>query len=241
MIVIFIAVFLGAVIKGAVGIGLSLFSVPIITFFLPPTSSMILLCIPVLITNILQMEIQKGIGSFRFGPMFIALVVGIILGCNLILHVELTTISQIIAISIIFAATVNLFGMNLKFIKPQFEKIFTVLLGFFSGIIGGLSNMYAPYILCYLVSTNLEKEDLIRTIAAMYLIGSIIIFPIWIYNGLGTMNDLILSSFLLVPALFGQKIGTRIRNRISNKNFKRIILYILMVIGITLLIKNVKN
>ena len=60
MIVIFIAVFLGAVIKGAVGIGLSLFSVPIITFFLPPTSSMILLCIPVLITNILQMEIQKN-------------------------------------------------------------------------------------------------------------------------------------------------------------------------------------
>ena len=100
--------------------------------------------------------------------------------------------------------------------------------------------MYAPYILCYLVSSNLAKEDLIRTIAAMYLIGSIIIFPIWIYNGLGTMNDLILSTFLLVPALFGQKIGTRIRNRISNKNFKRIILYILMVIGITLLIKNVK-
>ena len=117
----------------------------------------------------------------------------------------------------------------------------TMFLGFFSGIIGGLSNMYAPYILCYLVSTDLNKEDLIRTIAAMYLIGSVIIFPIWIYNGLGTINDLILSSLLLVPALLGQKIGTKIRDKISNKNFKRIILYILMVIGITLLIKNIKS
>ena len=241
MVIIFVAVFFGAVIKGAVGIGLSLFSVPVITFFLPPTSSMILLCIPVLITNILQMEIQKGVRSFRFVPMFITLVIGIILGCNLILQVQLKTISQIIAISIIFAATVNLFGINLKFIKPHFEKIFTMFLGFFSGIIGGLSNMYAPYILCYLVSTDLNKEDLIRTIAAMYLIGSVIIFPIWIYNGLGTINDLILSSLLLVPALLGQKIGTKIRDKISNKNFKRIILYILMVIGITLLIKNIKS
>ena len=241
MVIIFVAVFFGAVIKGAVGIGLSLFSVPVITFFLPPTSSMILLCIPVLITNILQMEIQKGARSFRFFPMFITLVIGIILGCNLILQVQLKTISQIIAISIIFAATVNLFGINLKFIKPHFEKIFTMFLGFFSGIIGGLSNMYAPYILCYLVSIDLNKEDLIRTIAAMYLIGSVIIFPIWIYNGLGTINDLILSSLLLVPALLGQKIGTKIRDKISNKNFKRIILYILMVIGITLLIKNIKS
>lgn len=241
MIIIFVAVFLGAVIKGAVGIGLSLFSVPVITFFLPPTSSMILLCIPVLITNILQMEIQKGVGSFRFVPMFIALVIGIIIGCNLILQVQLKTISQIIAISIIFAATVNLFGINLKFIKLHFEKIFTIFLGFFSGIIGGLSNMYAPYILCYLVSTDLNKDDLIRTIAAMYFIGSVVIFPIWIYNELGTINDLILSSLLLIPALLGQKIGTKIRDKISNENFKRIILYILMVIGLTLLIKNIKS
>ncbi len=241
MIIIFVAVFLGAVIKGAVGIGLSLFSVPVITFFLPPTSSMILLCIPVLVTNILQMEIQKGFGSFRFVPMFIALVIGIIIGCNLILQVQLKTISQIIAISIIFAATVNLFGINLKFIKLHFEKIFTIFLGFFSGIIGGLSNMYAPYILCYLVSTDLNKDDLIRTIAAMYFIGSVVIFPIWIYNELGTINDLILSSLLLVPALLGQKIGTKIRDKISNENFKRIILYILMVIGLTLLIKNIKS
>lgn len=241
MIIIFVAVFLGAVIKGAVGIGLSLFSVPVITLFLSPTSSMILLCIPVLITNILQMEIQKGVGSFRFVPMFIALVIGIIIGCNLILQVQLKTISQIIAISIIFAATVNLFGINLKFIKLHFEKIFTIFLGFFSGIIGGLSNMYAPYILCYLVSTDLNKDDLIRTIAAMYFIGSVVIFPIWIYNELGTINDLILSSLLLLPALLGQKIGTKIRDKISNENFKRIILYILMVIGLTLLIKNIKS
>ena len=70
-------------------------------------------------------------------------------------------------------------------------------MGFFSGIIGGLSTMYSPYILAYLVSINLEKETLIRTMATLYFIGSIIIYPIWIYNGLGTFNDLIWSAFLV--------------------------------------------
>ena len=236
--IIFMSVFLGAIIKGAVGIGMSMFSVPIIAFFLPPTTAMILLCVPVLITNILQMQIKKGVGSYRFLPMFIALIFGIIIGCNLILEINLSTISQIIAVSIIFAAIINLFGINIKYINPNLERKLTIPLGFFSGIIGGLSSMYSPYILAYLVSTNLEKEALIRTMATMYFIGSIFIFPIWIYNGLGTLNDLIWSCLLLFPAILGQKIGTGIRSKISNENFKKIILYTLMIIGIFLLIKN---
>ena len=237
--IIFMSVFLGAIIKGAVGIGMSMFSVPIIAFFLPPTTAMILLCVPVLITNILQMQIKKGVGSYRFLPMFIALIFGIIIGCNLILEINLSTISQIIAVSIIFAAIINLFGINIKYINPILERKLTIPLGFFSGIIGGLSSMYSPYILAYLVSTNLEKEALIRTMATMYFIGSIFIFPIWIYNGLGTLNDLIWSCLLLFPAILGQKIGTSIRSKISNENFKKIILYTLMIIGISLLIKNI--
>ena len=237
--IIFMSVFLGAIIKGAVGIGMSMFSVPIIAFFLPPTTAMILLCVPVLITNILQMQIKKGVGSYRFLPMFIALIFGIIIGCNLILEINLSTISQIIAVSIIFAAIINLFGINIKYINPNLERKLTIPLGFFSGIIGGLSSMYSPYILAYLVSTNLEKEELIRTMATMYFIGSIFIFPIWIYNGLGTLNDLIWSCLLLFPAILGQKIGTGIRSKISNENFKKIILYTLMIIGISLLIKNI--
>ena len=239
IIIIFISVFLGAIIKGAVGIGMSMFSVPIIAFFLPPTTAMILLCVPVLITNILQMQIKNGVGSYRFLPMFIALILGIIIGCNLILEINLSTISQIIAVSIIFAAIINLFGINIKYINPILERKLTIPLGFFSGIIGGLSSMYSPYILAYLVSTNLEKEALIRTMATMYFIGSIFIFPIWIYNGLGTLDDLIWSCLLLFPAIFGQKIGTSIRSKISKENFKKIILYTLMIIGISLLIKNI--
>ena len=58
--------------------------------------------------------------------------------------------------------------------------------------------MYSPYILAYLVSVNLEKETLIRTMATLYFIGSIIIYPMWIFNGLGTFNDLIWSAFLVL-------------------------------------------
>ena len=58
---IFFSVFLGGIVKGSVGIGMSMFSVPIIAFILPPTKAMMLLCVPVVTTNFIQMSIKKGI------------------------------------------------------------------------------------------------------------------------------------------------------------------------------------
>jgi uncharacterized membrane protein YfcA len=67
----------------------------------------------------------------------------------------------------------------------------------------------------------------------------LLIFPIWFYNGLGNVNDIIWSLVLLFPAVIGQKIGTKIRDKITNDTFRRIILYTLIVIGVLLLIKNI--
>ena len=239
IIVIITSIFLGGIIKGAVGVGMSMFSVPVIAFFLPPTTAMILLCFPVLITNVLQMQFLKGIGSYRFLHLFIFLIIGLILGSKLILQIDFTTISQVMAIFIILSVMINFFGIKFAKIKPDFEKKFTIILGFLSGIIGGLSSMYSPLIIAYLVSLNLEKEFFIRTIAAMYFLGSVILYPLLVYNGLGSIYDLLISAFLIIPALTGQYLGTKIRHKLSNEIFRKLIFLILLIIGISLLIKNI--
>ena len=86
---ILFSVFFGGIVKGSVGIGMSMFSVPLIAFMLPPTKAMMLLCFPVIITNFIQMNIRKGITSYRFLPMFITLLLGIIIGGKLILSFDL--------------------------------------------------------------------------------------------------------------------------------------------------------
>ena len=105
-------------------------------------------------------------------------------------------------------------------------------------VVNILPCMQTPYILAYLISSDLEKKSLIRTIATLYFCGSILIFPIWIYNGLGNINDLIWSCLLLIPAIFGQKIGEGVQDKISKETFKKFILYTLLIIGISLFIKN---
>ena len=111
---ILLSIFAGGIVKGSVGIGMSMFSVPIIAFILPPTKAMMLLCFPVILTNFIQMNIKKGISNYKFLPMFIMLFMGILIGGKLILKLNFKTISIIIALTIIFFTLINLFGFNLK-------------------------------------------------------------------------------------------------------------------------------
>ena len=236
--VILCSVFFGGIVKGSVGIGMSMFSVPLIAFILPPTKAMMLLCFPVIVTNFIQMDIKRGISNYRFLPMFMTLFLGIIIGGKLILSLNLKTISIIIALTIIIFTLFNFFGLNLKWLKPKYEKIISIFIGFFSGILGGLSTFYAPPIITFLVSLNLAKENFIRTTATMYFLASIPLYSSLIFHGLGNFYDLLVSLIITAPALLGQYFGTKIRLRLTNAIFRKAILVILIVIGFSLLIKN---
>ena len=241
LVLIVLAVFFGGIVKGSVGIGMSMFSVPIIAFILPPTKAMMLLCFPVIFTNFLQMDIKKGLGSLRFLPMFLALFLGLLIGGKLILNLSLNFISISIAIVIIIFTSLNFLGINLKKIKKANEKILSVLIGFFSGILGGLTTFYAPPIITFLISTNLEKEFFIRTTATMYFFASIPLYSSMLFHGLGNYHDLMVSLILVIPAIIGQFFGSKVRKKLSNEIFQKLVLIILITIGFTLLTKNLIN
>ena len=63
--------------------------------------------------------------------MFISLIIGLIVGARLILEININTITQIIALSIIFAALVNCFGIKITSINQKREKAITIIIGFF--------------------------------------------------------------------------------------------------------------
>ena len=173
ILVIILAVLSGGLVKGTLGFGMPMVALPIIAFVLPATTAMILLCAPIILTNFLQIKFKQGVSSYRFLPMFLSMILGLIIGARLILEININTITQIIALSIIFAALVNCFGIKINNINTNSEKTITIILGFGSGILGGLSTFYGPPMLAYLVAADLPKEKFVRTVSTMYFIGSL--------------------------------------------------------------------
>ena len=229
ILIIILAVLAGGLIKGTLGFGMPMVALPIIAFTIPATTAMILLCAPIFLTNFLQIKFREGISSYRFLSMFLFLVFGLIIGARLILEINLNTITQIIALSIIFAALVNCFGFKITNINDTHEKIITSIIGFGSGILGGLSTFYGPPMLAYIVAVDLPKEKFVRTVSTMYFIGSFPLYGSLIYYGFASKEDLLFSIFLIVPAFLGQQIGTRIRDKINQKQFRTSILILSLI------------
>ena len=239
VIIIILAVLAGGLVKGTIGFGMPMVALPLIAFIIPATTAMILLCAPILLTNFLQMKIKEGISSYRFLPMIICLIIGLIIGARLILEINLNTITQIIAVSIIFAALVNCIGFKIENINKSKERVITSIIGFGSGILGGLSTFYGPPMLAYLVAADLPKEKFVRTVSTMYFVGSFPLYGSLIYYGFATKLDLMMSLFLIIPAYISQQIGAKIRNKINQKQFRICILVTLIILGISLFIKTI--
>ena len=237
IIVIILAVLAGGLVKGTLGFGMPMVALPIIAFIMPPTTAMILLCAPIFLTNFLQIKFRQGISSYRFLPMFLSLVIGMIIGARLILEIDINTITQIIAVSIIFAALVNCFGIKIKNINKNHEKTITSFIGFGSGILGGLSTFYGPPMLAYIVAVDLPKEKFVRTVSTMYFIGSFPLYGSLIYYGFATKSDIIFSLLLIIPAFIAQQLGTKIRDKFNQKQFRICILITLIILGFSLLFK----
>ena len=239
VVIIILAVLAGGLIKGTLGFGMPMVALPIIAFVIPATTAMIILCAPILLTNFLQIKFKQGVSSYRFLPMILSLIIGLLVGARLILEINLNTITQIIAISIIFAALINCFGFKIQNPKKSRERVITSIIGFASGILGGLSTFYGPPMLAYLVASNLPKEKFVRTVSVMYFIGSFPLYGSLIYYGFATKQDIIMSVFLILPAFISQQIGTRIRDKINQKQFRICILVTLIILGISLFIKTI--
>jgi uncharacterized membrane protein YfcA len=237
IIIIILAVLAGGLVKGTLGFGMPMVALPIIAFIIPPTTAMILLCAPIFLTNFLQIKFRQGVSSYRFLPMFLCLIIGLIIGARLILEIDVKTITQIIAVSIIFAALVNCFGIKIKNINKNHENTITSLIGFGSGILGGLSTFYGPPMLAYLVAVDLAKEKFVRTVSTMYFIGSFPLYGSLIYYGFATKEDLIFSLILIIPAFIAQQVGTKIRDKFNQKQFRICILITLIILGFSLLVK----
>jgi uncharacterized membrane protein YfcA len=237
IIIIILAVLAGGLVKGTLGFGMPMVALPIIAFIIPPTTAMILLCAPIFLTNFLQIKFRQGVSSYRFLPMFLCLIIGLIIGARLILEIDVKTITQIIAVSIIFSALVNCFGIKIKNINKNHENTITSLIGFGSGILGGLSTFYGPPMLAYLVAVDLPKEKFVRTVSTMYFIGSFPLYGSLIYYGFATKEDLIFSLILIIPAFIAQQVGTKIRDKFNQKQFRICILITLIILGFSLLVK----
>ena len=237
---IFIIIFslcLGGFTKGVISWGFPVISLPILTIVLPPTSALFLLFFPIIFANIREINFKNMSNYNKLIPFSVGIFSGILIGSYIFHNTKSEIISIAIGITIIIFAFINFKGFKINEILVS-NKLFGLLYGLFSGVIGGMTTVLGPLMIIYLVSLNFSKERFSQNVSFLVFATLIPLYIMFFIYQKVVINDFLVTSLALIPAMFMQYIGLKIRDKIPQETFKNLTLIFLTFVGLLVLYKH---
>ncbi len=233
----FFALWCGGFIKGALGVGTPLLTVPMMALVLPPQMAIAIMAIPVVVANLWQFaQAERSTAVIaRFWPTFLAILIGTWVGVKILSVIDEQTLLVVVGISVIGFALLQGSRFRLHLPDPMVKPA-GLFFGGASGLIGGLSSFFGPMLIVYLISIrNLDKNQFVSSISFLY-VSAVVPWTVTLYLfGILDQRMLIYSALATIPVTIGLLIGQRIRRRISDARFQYLIIGILVVSGCSML------
>ena len=170
-----VAVFvLGGVVKGVTGVGLPLVLVPLTAQFLDVPAAVALLTVPMVATNVTQaMEGGHTLPAIRrMWPILVFVVLGLLVGVHLLLSIDRRRLSLILGISFLGLAALLLLMPRVR-IGDRAARWAGPLVGFAAGVLGGMSAMFGPPMIAYLVGRGTDPDSFVKQMAIFAFTASL--------------------------------------------------------------------
>lgn len=224
-------------VKGAIGFAMPMIMISAFSSFVPPETALAGLILPTLVTNISQAFRQGGAAVWEtiltYRRILAATVIFIVVSAGFVHVIPQTLFLLVLGVPITAFALAQLAGVNLA-LKLEHRKRAEWILGAIGGLYGGISGVWGPPLLVYLLSIKADKVETVRVQGVVFLIGAIVLFAAHLHSGVLTPATLTFSALLVIPAMIGQTLGSRIQDRLDQTRFRRWTLILLVLTGLNL-------
>ena len=219
--------------------GLPLVSITLLSFYTSPRLAMMLIIVPTLVTNFLQfyrsVDRFNMILSNKF--LLISLFICTFTFSFFSFSLEQKTLSFLLGSIILIFVIYRWSGVSPSF-QIGFDKIVQVLSGAIIGTAAGFTHVWAPTIAILLVIRRANKDQFIGLTGLFIFVGSFGLFFTHYFFDLLDARSLIFSSLMIFPSIVGFLIGEKIRSFISEKLFKTLLMFFLLIASTNLLYKS---
>jgi uncharacterized protein len=233
-----IAYLIAGTIKGTVGVGLPTASIGILSQFTDPRFAISLVVFPILFSNAYQVlregQIIQTLKSYY--PFAIALMI-VLMGMTFVTASIDTEVLILMLGSVMVLFSLSSFISDPPALPEHLDKPIQILAGTCCGLIGGLTAIWSPPMVLYLLSKRVDKTEFIRATGLLIFLGGISLALGFWQAGLLSPELSMLSIGMIVPTLIGFSIGEWIRRRMDAGKFRKIVLMIFLLMGLNLIRK----
>ena len=225
-------------VKGTSGIGLPAISLAFLTMFMGIKVAIALVVMPGLLTNFWQVFGRFKIKNIiiRMWPLLIFLFIFSLLGARILVN-NSEILTLLLGVILSFYATISLIKKNEITIPVKYEKLIGAFAGAFGGFFGGSTGTFIFPLALYVYSLKMNKNEFLQTIALVLISASLFLGIALTGNKLWTLELFLYSSYAVLPSFIGMYIGRNLQFLLNEDLFRKIFLFVLIIIGLLIMNK----
>lgn len=232
MLIAFITLLAAGIVKGAIGSGVPVIVVPVLTMLYDVKLAIAVLLAPNLFTNALQVwQYRRSLLPLRFLAAFsIAGGLGIVLGTWGLVVLSPDILSLGVACAIVMYLLIKLAKRNIALPLHTATRI-VVPVGVLAGVLQGAAGMSAPASVTFLNAMQLERRVYIGSISVFFAAITIVQIPALLSTGILTWERSLYSVMALLVLLATMPLGARLGRRLPHRWFDNLIMLLLAAIA----------
>jgi hypothetical protein len=228
---------IAGIIKGAIGSGVPVVVVPVLTMLYDVKLAIAVLVAPNLFSNALQVwQYRQHLLPLRFLLSFaVAGGAGIVLGTWGLVVLSPTLLSLGVAAAILLYLIIKL-AKRTATLPFTVAKRIVLPVGLLAGVLQGAAGMSAPASVTFLNAMRLERPVFIGSISVFFVAITLVQIPALLSAGILTWERSLYSLAALLVILAAMPLGARLGKRLPHRWFDRLIMCLLATIAIKIVV-----
>ncbi len=229
-------VFLASFVRGFSGFGFSASSVSLLSFILPPKEIVpIILLLEIIASFSMVPSIWKKINWKFVTFLLMGVLVGTPLGVHLLKVLEPEITHLMISITVLFFAVMLLKGYKNKNLNHNVSKFFV---GIIAGTVNGIGTLAGLPIALYFLIIAAEPAVIRASLAALFFFTDVYALILSYLNNILDPAAVFRTVPLMLIVPIGVSFGTKLFKGSSKENYRKYVLYFLIIVSIFGLIRS---
>ena len=231
---------LAGLLKGIIGVGMPIIAVPLVTMFIDVRAAVMLLAMPLVLSNIPQALEGGGTPQclLRLAPVLLGMLPGTLTGVAMLLFVKASVAKLVTGCIILVVGSLTLFGPEFTLPSKSHTPL-GLLSGFSGGILGGLAAMPGPLVFTFLLAKGLRGRTFTKEASTFLVVSALLLAATLTWSQRFDVRDLAISAGAVAPVAVGMVIGQRLRDNVPSLMFRRLVLMVVLASGLELIRKSI--